>query len=306
MASINFSEVYSRFYTKAEAFDIISADEPIIDSMMEEWLRSALFYPHIQSLFSSLTVESVGDVDIDGRNLLLNTGGTQQSDTYDGTNTTYLDYKLSPYFKDVEGTEYTVSFDYEFFGEPVALSTNIGVRINNYYTNDGADYIVLNNTNRKGTFNATFEITNNMRQAPIESIRILLYYPNDGNYITVSNLKLEVGTEATDYRPAPEDSNDYIITFAMSYPINDYYDREFVLDILAYGMVYGWVQPKVTSITNISQFFGETDSKFYSQAMHISELRALRDDVEKKIRGLVRDRGFFRNDYLDGNALQRS
>lgn len=166
MTSVTFDEIYSRFYTKAEAFDIIGADEPIVGEMMQEWLRSALFYPHIQKLFSQ------------------------------------------------------------------------------------------------------FEI--------------------------VTELDDDTGEE----KPG--------ITFTMAYPINESYDREFVIDVLSYGMVYGWVQPKVTSITNVTQFFGETDSKFYSQATHLSELRALRNDIEAKIRGMIRDRGFFKNDYLDGTAASAS
>ena len=308
MASIRFSEIYSRFYTKAEAFDIVSADEPVIDSMMEEWVRSALFYPHIQKLFSSFTVESVGDVDIDGRNLLLKTDGIQRSETYDGNNSLYLDYEFSPYFsniKDEDTAEYTIQFNYKFHGEPVSGATNLGVLINGIYLNGGTGYILVDK-DQKGVFNASFVIDTYMRQSSLDNIRIMLRYPNNDNYFEISNLKLEVGNEATVWRTAPEDMDDYIITFVMAYPINDVYDREFILDVLSYGMVYGWVHPKVTSITNITQFFGETDSKFYSQAMHLEQLRALRDDIERKIRGMIRDRGFLQNDYLDGKASSAS
>lgn len=161
MASITTDEVYSRFFTKAEAFDLARFDDDhknVVDDMLDEWFRSAMFYPHIQKLFS------------------------------------------------------------EF------------------------------------------------------------------NY----------------------DSEEKLIMFEMQYPINDQYDREFILDVLSYGMVYGWVEPKINSITNIIQFFGETDSKYFSQAMHLSELRALRDDIELKIRRLIRERGFFRNQYLDGNSASAS
>ena len=161
MASITIDEVYSRFFTKAEAFDLARFDyehQDVIDSMLNEWFRSAIFYPHIQKLFSEFTL----------------------------------------------------------------------------------------------------------------------------------------------------DEEEKSVTFVMAYPINDQYDRDFVHEVLSYGMVYGWVNPKVNSITNITQFFGETDTKYYSQAMHLSELRALRDDIELKIRRLVRDRSFFKNQYLDGNSASAS
>ena len=157
MTSIPIAEVQSRFFTKAEAFDLINANEDrgeLIRDILDEWLRSALFYPYIQKLFSTFSI--------------------------------------------------------------------------------------------------------NVEDSTIE--------------------------------------------FEMNYPINETYDRDFVLEVLSFGMVLGWITPKVTSITNITQFFGETDSKYYSQASHLSELRALRDDIENRIRRLIRDRGFFNNPYLDGTS----
>lgn len=92
------------------------------------------------------------------------------------------------------------------------------------------------------------------------------------------------------------------ITVEMKYEIEETTDTEFVIDVLAHGMVLGWVAPKVASISNITQFFGEGDTKYYSQANHLQELRNLRDDSENQIRRLIRDRGFFNNSYLDGTA----
>lgn len=67
-------------------------------------------------------------------------------------------------------------------------------------------------------------------------------------------------------------------------------------------MVLGWIDPKVNSLTNIAQAFGTSDEKYYSQSAHLSELRALRDDTERRLRAMIRDRGYANNDYLDGNA----
>lgn len=92
------------------------------------------------------------------------------------------------------------------------------------------------------------------------------------------------------------------VEYELAYKIDDALDSEFVVDLLSYGMVYGWVQPKVNSITNVTQFFGTSDEKYFSQAAHLSELRGLRDDTEKKIRALTSSRGFLNNQYLDGNA----
>lgn len=158
MASISYDEVYSRFYTKVEAYDLVIDErlnnENIISELMCNWLHSALAYPHIQKLFSSISM----------------------------------------------------------------------------------------------------------------------------------------------------DDDESLIEYELTYEINDFADNEFVLELLSYGMAYGWVQPKVNSITNIVQFFGTGDEKYYSQANQLSELRSLRDECEKKIRDMTSSRGFMNNDYLDGNA----
>ncbi len=90
--------------------------------------------------------------------------------------------------------------------------------------------------------------------------------------------------------------------YTLRYSIDDSADKDFILEVLSYGMMFAWVEPKVNSITNIVQTFGTSDEKFYSQAAHLSELRALRDDMDRKVRSLIRDRGYLNNAYLDGKA----
>lgn len=79
-------------------------------------------------------------------------------------------------------------------------------------------------------------------------------------------------------------------------------DDEFVLEMLAYGMVLSWLDPKVNSLTNIAQFFGTSDEKFYSQAAHLTELRGLRDDAISEQYRLITERGFAFNSYLKGTG----
>lgn len=88
----------------------------------------------------------------------------------------------------------------------------------------------------------------------------------------------------------------------LRYEIDEFTDNEFVLEVLAYGMVYSWLEPKVKSITNIYQNFAASERKFYSQSQHLSELRALLSDAEVRIRSLIRDRGYLYNTYLDGGS----
>lgn len=98
------------------------------------------------------------------------------------------------------------------------------------------------------------------------------------------------------------DDNEKTVTFSMNYVTDETSDIEFMTELLAIGMVYSWVQPKVASITGIAQMFGTGDEKYYSQAQHLSELRGLRDDAEKRIRDMTSSRGFFKNLYLDGKS----
>ena len=41
----------------------------------------------------------------------------------------------------------------------------------------------------------------------------------------------------------------------------DFGDKQFITEVLAYGMALCWLEPKVYSLTNIAQFFGTSDEK---------------------------------------------
>lgn len=96
------------------------------------------------------------------------------------------------------------------------------------------------------------------------------------------------------------DDENSVITYTLRYTIDDFSDEEFVQEVLAYGMVYCWLEPKVKSITNIYQNFTSQEQRFFSQSQHLSELRALATDAEYRIRALIRDRGYLNNTWLDG------
>lgn len=97
------------------------------------------------------------------------------------------------------------------------------------------------------------------------------------------------------------DAEEKTIEFSLLSSIDEFSDIEFIKEVLAYGMIYSWLEPKVRSITNIYQSFTSSEQKFYSQASHLSELRALLSDSEARIRSLIRDRGYVKNKYLDGD-----
>ena len=90
------------------------------------------------------------------------------------------------------------------------------------------------------------------------------------------------------------------ISYEMKYSVDDFSDREFIIEILSLGMVVAWLEPKVKSINNTAQMFASKEEKFYSQSQHLSELRSLVNDSIKQQRRMIADRGYTWNSYLDG------
>lgn len=96
---------------------------------------------------------------------------------------------------------------------------------------------------------------------------------------------------------------DGMIEYELNNVINeDFGDKQFIIEVLAYGMALCWLEPKIYSLTNIAQFFGTSDEKFYAQQTHLSELRNLRDDLINHQRSLIRDRGYSNNSYINGTS----
>ena len=90
------------------------------------------------------------------------------------------------------------------------------------------------------------------------------------------------------------------ISYEMKYSVDEFSDEEFITEILTFGVVVAWLEPKINSINNIAQMFGSKEEKFYSQSQHISELRNLVNDAKKQQRRMIADRGYAWNSYLDG------
>lgn len=89
------------------------------------------------------------------------------------------------------------------------------------------------------------------------------------------------------------------ITFTMDQSVDEGADTDFVVEILAKGIVVEWLKPLVRSKVNVAQMFGTKEQKFYSQSSHLSEIRALLEDTELELRKEIRDRGYISNGYLD-------
>ena len=79
-------------------------------------------------------------------------------------------------------------------------------------------------------------------------------------------------------------------------------ETDFVCTAISKWMAYEWLQNQVKNSTLTHQMiFSSKEKSFYSQANHMAELRALKDDAYKEARGFVQDRGWIHNSYLGGS-----
>lgn len=90
------------------------------------------------------------------------------------------------------------------------------------------------------------------------------------------------------------------ITFTMKKAVDDSADKDFVSTMLGKSMAVQWVSPQVQSRVNLAQMFTGSTKKFFSQSAHISELRALKADMDKDLQFYILTRGSFYNGYVEG------
>lgn len=88
------------------------------------------------------------------------------------------------------------------------------------------------------------------------------------------------------------------IEYTMKYPFSDEEDKDFVEELIALGMVAEWVSPKYHSTLLTSQFYSNSEQKYYSQANHMTELKDMYHRAKNAVRKLIRDRGYINNVYI--------
>ena len=70
-------------------------------------------------------------------------------------------------------------------------------------------------------------------------------------------------------------------------------------EILAILVARQWLQPQLYSALLTKQVFSDKEQKYYSQAQHISELRALDESLKVEAQKLSRDYSYGNNSYLE-------
>jgi hypothetical protein len=77
-------------------------------------------------------------------------------------------------------------------------------------------------------------------------------------------------------------------------------DQEFVIELLALGIAIKWMEPKVKSVLNTSNFYGSKEERTYSPASHLKQLQETFSIMKKEQRRMIADRGYIKNAYTDG------
>ena len=153
--------------------------------------------------------ESIDNLEIGGRNLILNTAQERVSPaSTNGSAFVTPVPTMSNYASDIlNNTEdyYTYSFNYEVTGNESSNAyiyvqirgASVSARSQGYYS-----YVLENPT---GKHYCTFKLSSAQATGTSLYCGIRLRYATDGAVLRVWNIKLEKGTKATDWTPAPED-----------------------------------------------------------------------------------------------------
>ena len=82
------------------------------------------------------------------------------------------------------------------------------------------------------------------------------------------------------------------IEYELRDPLDNDADKDFVEEMLAIGMLVEWVSPRYHSTLLTSQFFSNSEQKYYSQANHLTEMKAMYEKAQTDLRKFIRDRGY--------------
>ena len=74
---------------------------------------------------------------------------------------------------------------------------------------------------------------------------------------------------------------------------------ELDVELLGLGMTLAWLDQTLNSTELTLQFLGGKEEKIYSQANHIAELRALREDTKLEMQKLHSYHTYTNNSYFD-------
>lgn len=71
------------------------------------------------------------------------------------------------------------------------------------------------------------------------------------------------------------------------------------IELLACGMLDAWISQYLNSTENVLQFIGGKEEKFYSQSLHIAELRSIKDENLREMNRLHNYYTYTNNPYFE-------
>ena len=71
------------------------------------------------------------------------------------------------------------------------------------------------------------------------------------------------------------------------------------VEIISILMLREWIGQRLHSVTNVMQVFSGKETKWFSQAAHVAELRELDDRLRLEAQKLSRDYTYTNNDYFN-------
>lgn len=95
------------------------------------------------------------------------------------------------------------------------------------------------------------------------------------------------------------DENQEII-FALNHSVDEYSDKEFVLEILSIGMAIEWLQPQIDSVLHTSTMIGGKEEKkiLDNHKSMIDRLASMKAEQNK----MISDYGYMYNSYIKGDS----
>lgn len=88
------------------------------------------------------------------------------------------------------------------------------------------------------------------------------------------------------------------LSFTLNNSVDEYSDKDFVLEILVLGMTIEWLQPQVDSILHTSIMIGGKEEKKLLDN-HKNMIERL-DNMKKEQHKMIRDYGYMYNAYIGG------
>lgn len=88
------------------------------------------------------------------------------------------------------------------------------------------------------------------------------------------------------------------ITYELMSSVDDDYDKMFVEEVVAEGLIVQWLRPYVNNGVILNQFVGTAREKYYSQANHLAQIEERLHQAELSFDRLLTTHGYWNSTYF--------